>query len=137
MAESGVTVFVTTHYMEEAEYCDRLALIYRGSIIAMGTPVELKTEHMREAILDIQCPDPFSAMGVISALPGVREVALFGSGLHAVVFDPDDAQKRIRKEFERLGIPLVRMEPVVSSMEDVFVALIEESDRSESGRETG
>ncbi|HQQ13968.1 MAG TPA: ATP-binding cassette domain-containing protein [Deltaproteobacteria bacterium] len=137
MADAGITVFVTTHYMEEAEYCDRLALIYRGEIIAMGTPTELKTRVMREAILDIQCRDPFSALEHISALPGVHEVALFGSGLHAVVANPDEAQERIRSELHRLGIPLERMEQVVPSMEDVFVALIEETDRRDSRQETG
>jgi ABC-2 type transport system ATP-binding protein len=136
MSEAGVTVFVTTHYMEEAEYCDRLALIYRGNIIAIGTPTELKARAMREAILDIQCPDPFSVMETISALPGVREVALFGSGLHAVVVNPDEAQARIEDELDRLGITLERIEQVLPSMEDVFVALIEETDRKDSGGKT-
>jgi ABC-2 type transport system ATP-binding protein len=137
MAEAGVTVFVTTHYMEEAEYCDRLALIYRGNIVAMGTPTELKTRVMREAILDIHCLRPFEVMDSIAELPGVREVALFGSGLHAVVRDPEEAGQRIRQEFERLDVPLERMEQVVPSMEDVFVALIEETDRRESGQGEG
>jgi len=134
MAQAGVTVFVTTHYMEEAEYCDRLALIYQGNIVVMGTPAELKTKIMREAILDIHCPRPFEVMDAIAALPGVREAALFGSGLHAVVMDPDEAGWRIRRELERLGVPLESMEQVVPSMEDVFVALIEEIDRRESGQ---
>lgn len=137
MAQTGVTVFVTTHYMEEAEYCDRLALIYQGNIVALGTPAELKTKVMREAILDIRCPRPFAIMDAIAALPGVREVALFGSGLHAVVRDPDEAGRRIRMELERLGVSLERMEQVVPSMEDVFVALIEETDRKESAKGEG
>ncbi len=137
MAQAGVTVFVTTHYMEEAEYCDRLALIYRGNIVAMGTPTELKTQVMREAILDIHCPRPFEVMDAIAALPGVREVALFGSGLHAVVRDPDEAGRRIRQELADMGVPLENMEQVVPSMEDVFVALIEETDRRESGQGEG
>ena len=84
LADKGVTVFVTTHYMDEAEYCDRLALIYRGELIAIGTPEMLKTEYMTEDVLDIICDRPQDAMTVIEQIEGVREVALFGKGLHAV-----------------------------------------------------
>ena len=58
MSESGVTVFVTTHYMEEAEYCDRLALIYRGEKIAEGAPRELKTSLMKDEVIELKCNDP-------------------------------------------------------------------------------
>jgi ABC-2 type transport system ATP-binding protein len=132
MAESGVTVFVTTHYMEEAEYCDRLALIYRGRIIAMGTPAELKTRTMHEAVIEIQCPDPSSVLDRVSSLPGIRDAALFGSGLHAVADDPKEAMERIRRELEHAGMPIERMEQVSPGMEDVFVALIEQTGRGES-----
>lgn len=131
MAQGGVTVFVTTHYMEEAEYCDRLALIYRGRIIAMGTPAELKTRTMREAVIDLRCPDASAVLERISSLPGIREAALFGSGIHAVAADAADAMERIRREFEGAGIPIERMERVLPGMEDVFVALIEQSEREE------
>jgi ABC-2 type transport system ATP-binding protein len=129
MADIGVTVFVTTHYMEEAEYCDRLALIYRGNIVAMGTPAELKTRTMKEAILDIVCSSPQDVIENISALPQVREAALFGAGLHAVVEDVSGAMKAIRSELQGRGVEIQRMEQVLPSMEDVFVSLIEEVDR--------
>ncbi|MGC9325910.1 MAG: ATP-binding cassette domain-containing protein, partial [Desulfomonilia bacterium] len=87
MAGGGVTVFVTTHYMEEAEYCDRLALIYRGRIIALGNPEELKTRIMQDTILEIQCPRPQDVLEEIARLPAVREAALFGAGMHVVVDD--------------------------------------------------
>lgn len=132
MAEKGVTVFVTTHYMEEAEYCDRLALIYRGNIVAIGTPTELKTKTMKDAILDIVCPNPQDVMDYIVALPQVREAALFGAGLHAVVEDVSVAIKAIKSDLEVRGVEIMRIEQVLPSMEDVFVSLIEEVDRSAS-----
>ncbi len=130
-ADSGVTVFITTHYMEEAEYCDRIALIYQGNIIAIGTPLELKTRMMHEQILNIRCPYPQDMLDELSALPEVRDVALFGAGLHAVVADAVDAEKAIMAEFERLGKPYAKIERITPSMEDVFVSLIEEVDRKE------
>ncbi|MCX7050129.1 MAG: ATP-binding cassette domain-containing protein [Candidatus Sumerlaeota bacterium] len=132
MAAAGVTVFVTTHYMEEAEYCDRVALIYRGAMIALGTPRELKTQRMRDHILDVRCPRPQDVMDRLAAAPGVREVALFGAGLHAVVEDEEAGERAIRHEMERLGAPLDNIERITPSMEDVFVSLIEEVDRKEA-----
>lgn len=78
LSGKGVTIFVTTHYMDEAEYCDRLGLIYRGELIAIGTPEVLKTEQMNEDVLEVQCPRPQEAMDLITKLPDVKEVALFG-----------------------------------------------------------
>jgi ABC-2 type transport system ATP-binding protein len=125
MAEQGVTVFVTTHYMEEAEYCDRLAMISGGAIIAMGTPRELKRSIMHETILNIICPRPQDIIEEIATLPGVKEVALFGAGLHAVVQDSPAAMAAIQREFARRGHDLMRIEPAMPDMEDVFVRLAE------------
>jgi ABC-2 type transport system ATP-binding protein len=129
LAEQGVTVFVTTHYMEEAEYCDRLSLIYRGEMIALATPEELKTRYMTDRILDVRCARPQEVMEDLAALPEVREVALFGNGLHAVVEDADRAGAAIRAELERLGTAAERVTPVPPGIEDVFVSLIEAADR--------
>jgi ABC-2 type transport system ATP-binding protein len=84
----GVTVFVTTHYMDEAEYCDRLGLIYRGELIALGTPRELKEHGLAGGVLEIACDRPQDALAVVEAVPGVREAALFGRGLHAAAEVP-------------------------------------------------
>ena len=84
LSGQGVTVFVTTHYMDEAEYCDRLGLIYRGELIALGTPHALKTEMMQEDVLEVLCDAAEDAHGAKSTeLPSVKEAALFGKGLHA------------------------------------------------------
>lgn len=137
MSTRGVTVFVTTHYMEEAEYCDRVALIYKGNMIALGSPGRLKTERMHDVIVDIGCAQPQNMLDTITALPSVREAALFGAGLHAVCNDADAAEHDIRAAFEQQGIRLDRLRRITPSMEDVFVSLIEEADRiEEKGQQT-
>jgi ABC-2 type transport system ATP-binding protein len=129
MAETGVTVFVTTHYMDEAEYCDRLALIYRGALIALGTPAELKAGRAAETILDVRCPRPQELLRQIAALPEVRQAALFGAGLHVRVHDAATAEAAIRAALSHLPPPELQIAPIPPSLEDVFVALIEATDR--------
>ena len=131
MAGRGVTVFVTTHYMDEAEYCDRLGLIYRGQLIAVGTPQVLKTELMPEDVLEVFCDHPEVALGAIETLPAVKEVALFGRGLHVVTEDAGRAAEQIRGLLAERAHHLERVEQIVPSLEDVFVSLIEARDRAE------
>jgi ABC-2 type transport system ATP-binding protein len=129
MADQGVTVFVTTHYMEEAEYCGRLALIYRGRLIAMGTPAQLKTGLAGETLLDVRCQRHQEALEIIEDLPMVRDAALFGSGLHVRTADPQAAQTAIAEVLAGRGMALEGMASIAPSMEDVFVAMIEQEDR--------
>lgn len=129
MADRGRTVFVTTHYMEEAEYCDRVALIYRGRIIALDTPRQLKTRLADETILDLRCPRPQDLIEELAALDGIRDVALFGAGLHLKVDDADSAKNEIRRLTAGKGMPDMSIETIAPGMEDVFVSLIEQEDR--------
>ena len=131
LASQGVTVFVTTHYMDEAEYCDRLGLIYRGELIALGTPEVLKTELMQDDVLDVLCERPETAMGEIEQLPAVEEAALFGRGLHVVASDGEQAAADIGRLLGQQGIGVERIEQITPSLEDVFVSLIEARDRAE------
>lgn len=135
LSSSGVTVFVTTHYMDEAEYCDRLALIYKGTVIAAGTPLELKTKYMREEILEVACDRPAEAMAEIEKMPCVKEAALFGRGLHVVASDCERATEEIASLLTSGGFTVDRIEKIVPSLEDVFVSLIEEHDREREARE--
>jgi ABC-2 type transport system ATP-binding protein len=129
LAGQGVTVFVSTHYMDEAEYCDRLGLIYRGALIACGTPGTLKGELMEQAVLEILCDRPQDALLELERLPEVQDVALFGSGLHAMVADPIAAEAVVRESLAARGFTLRRLEAITPSLEDVFVSLIEARDR--------
>jgi ABC-2 type transport system ATP-binding protein len=125
LADKGTTVFVTTHYMEEADYCDRLALIYRGRIIAEATPMELRKTHMEKEILEIEVDRVADAMEVL--MRHRIENAIFGSTLHAAVTDAVRDAETIRKVLGSEGIIVTRIEKIVPSLEDVFVALVEES----------
>ncbi len=131
LSGKGVTTFVTTHYMDEAEYCDRIGLIYRGELTAMGTPDELKTRLMQDHVLDIHCERPQDAMAEVEAVAGIKEVALFGKGLHAVAADGEAAATAVRHRLVERGYRVERVERIVPSLEDVFVSLIEARDRAQ------
>jgi len=129
LAGRGVTVFVTTHYME-AEYCDRIALIYHGELIADGAPETLKTHFMQEDVLEVACERPQDAMEEIRRLGGVKEVALFGKCLHVVADDGEAAARSVEELLPQKGFHVERIEKILPSMEDVFVSLIEARDRA-------
>jgi ABC-2 type transport system ATP-binding protein len=125
MAGAGTTVFVTTHYMDEADYCDRLALIYRGRIIAKGTPNELRRDFMTRDVLEIEAEPLVEAMEVLDQ-QGI-ETAIFGSVLHATVENAKNSIPHIWKVLEKSRVTASRIDKIVPSLEDVFVTLIEKS----------
>ena len=128
LAAEGVTVFVTTHYMDEAEYCDRLAMIYRGELVAIGTPDELKIRYMNADILNLECPDPFKMLQVVTGISVIKEAALFGRGLHLTVADSQAAMPVIVTALQAQKADYTRLEKIRPSLEDVFVAIIEARD---------
>jgi len=130
LSGKGVTVFVTTHYMDEAEYCDRIGLIYRGELIALGSPEVLKNELMQEDILEVICDRPQDAMADLEKVEGVNESALFGNALHLVVNNADEASNSVKKRLHDKGYQIKQIEKIVPSLEDVFVSLIEARDRA-------
>lgn len=128
MAKNGVTSFITTHYMDEAGNCDRLALIYRGCVIALGTPQELKTAYMKNDVLEITLSDAQEWIEKLKSLDVVKETALFGSMLHMVVADAETAIPLIKMFFEKEKIKEFGIKKIEASLEDVFVSLIESYD---------
>ncbi len=132
LAYSGVTVFVTTHYMDEAENCNRMVLIYHGTIIAMGTPQEMKTNCMKNEVLEITLPDSQVWLEKISKLDGVKDSALFGSNIHAVVYDSPKALAAVKEFLQKEKIEKSSVDKITPSLEDVFVSSIEEYDRTEA-----
>ncbi len=129
LSDGGHTIFVSTHYMDEAEYCHRLALMYRGKIIALGTPPDLKERLQSHALMSLDSSDPLESMKALEAQEGILDVAVFGGGLHVSVQDPEAAHSRIRNALRERGITIKRLELIQPSMEDVFVAVIEEEER--------
>lgn len=130
MAGQGITIFVTTHYMEEAEYCDRIALIYDGKMIATGSPMDMKTTMMHDQIIDLRCPNPQSLIEPMKNIPEIRDASLFGSGLHLVTADGNNGLDAVKRLLTQLGLAQeITIETIMPSMEDVFISLIEEVDR--------
>ena len=134
LSGSGHTIFVTTHYMDEAEYCHRVALMYRGQVIALGAPADLKRELSTHTLLRLDTPAPLDTMRALEEMPQVvLDVAVFGGGLHVTVDGSDSsgeaAMADIREKLTGRGIGIRRLEKILPSLEDVFVALIEAEER--------
>jgi ABC-2 type transport system ATP-binding protein len=130
LSSAGQTIFVSTHYMDEAEYCHRVALMYRGKIIALGTPAELK-QSLAEShhLLRLEVSDLVGSMKVLESLAGISDVAVFGGGLHVTVLDPAHSIPEIWSALKQAGVAVSVVEKIQPSMEDVFVAMIEEEER--------
>jgi ABC-2 type transport system ATP-binding protein len=119
-----VTVFVTTHYMDEAEHCNRIGLMYGGKLVALDTPAALKRGTISGAILEIEGSPQDQARELVLAQPGVREVAPHGARLHATVDDPALRSAQIAAALHAGGVEDVRVEQIDPSLEDVFVTLV-------------
>jgi len=129
LSGSGHTIFVSTHYMDEAEYCHRIALMYRGKVIALGTPEELKESLASHHIFSLEVSDLVGSMRTLETISGLSDVAVFGGGLHVTALDDVRAPGEIRAALEQAGIKVPVLEKIQPSMEDVFVAMIEEEER--------
>jgi ABC-2 type transport system ATP-binding protein len=121
MAASGVTVFVSTHYMDEAEYCNRLALVDRGRLVAVGTPSELKRTTLAGTLLLVECEPLGAALAVLEATPGVLEAAVFGDALHVLVPSAETALRELPDRLAARGVRCRRIVAIAPSLEDVFV----------------
>jgi ABC-2 type transport system ATP-binding protein len=129
LSQKGHTIFVTTHYMDEAEYCNRVALMYSGRVIALGSPAELKQHFGERHLLMLETPDLLGAMRALQGRKEIVDVAVFGSGLH-VTAGASGGMDQIRGVLDSAGIQVSNLEPIPPSMEDVFVGLIEEQERA-------
>ncbi len=132
LSDAGHTVFVSTHYMDEAEYCHRLALMYRGKIVALGAPGTLKETLKSHSLLNLESSDLLESMKALESQSGVVDAAVFGGGLHVTVLDPEAGERNIRQIHAAHGIGIKRLELIPPSMEDVFVACIEAEERKTS-----
>jgi len=126
LSAAGHTIFVSTHYMDEAEYCHRLALMYGGRVIALGTPAKLKNSLSSHHLFHLEVSDLLGAMNTLEQVPGLSEIAVFGGGLHVTAADATNAVREIHAALDKAGITAALVEPIQPSMEDVFVAMIEE-----------
>ena len=129
MARTDHTIFVSTHYMDEAEYCHRLALMYRGRVIALGAPAELRAGLGTHTLLQLDTSAPLETMRALEQAPGILDVAVFGGGLHVSVTELDGGMEEIRSRLSAQNIEIHRLEKIQPSLEDVFVSLIEAEEK--------
>jgi ABC-2 type transport system ATP-binding protein len=129
MAKQGVTILVTTHYMDEAELCQRVGFISQGKLVALDSPARLKQTQMHGRVLEISSPTPDR---VITALKSAQqnqtmpldEVALYGAQIHAVIPDAEQNRDTVRQILEAEGIPVTSLEWIEPTLEDVFISAV-------------
>ncbi len=124
VASEGATILVTTHYMDEAEHCDRICLIYNGKIIALGTPNELKS-NFKGRLIEVVCEPLMDGLDILSKSNLVNDVALFGASLHVTVYEDEYAIPLIESELKTKNVEILKIERINPALEDVFVSLIE------------
>ena len=130
--EGGTTVFVTTHYMEEAEYCHRLALMNRGRLIALDEPARLR-QDMQLPLFEVHTPEPAVAVRVLDRAPGIMDAALYRRVLHVTTETEAGARDRIRSGLARAKLRASAVRRIEPSLEDVFVARVRDEGGARSG----
>jgi ABC-2 type transport system ATP-binding protein len=123
LSGEGRTIFVTTHYMDEAEHCHRLAFIQRGRLVALGSPQEIKT-RMRGQVLEIDCAAPEVALGALRATGLFDEVSLYGALIHVVAEDVGAYRPQIESALREAGVAIRSVDAIAPSLEDVFIASV-------------
>jgi drug efflux transport system ATP-binding protein len=129
LSESGVTVLVTTHYLDEAERCHRVALIHAGRLAAIGTTSEVKQVFKGRPIFEIRADRPVEAMRVLDETPLVQKTSLFGTAVHAVVHSERTTAAEIARLLEQHGVRAETIDRVAPSLEDVFLDVVETAGR--------
>jgi len=124
ITQEGTTAFVTTHYMEEAEYCNRIGLIDQGRLIALGTPEELKERHLGGRLYEVTSNRPLEALEKMAEAPGVLDAALFGRLLHVRLQHGLEPQTHLSELLHGSGILITSVRPIRPTLEDVFVGLM-------------
>ncbi len=129
MAKKGVTVLVTTHYMDEAELCQRVGFLSQGRLVALDTPAQLKQTQMRGQVLEIDCDNTQLAMPALLAAKASQqipldEVALYGAQIHAVVPDAESYKQPLLELLAREGVNVSGMEWIAPTLEDVFISSV-------------
>jgi len=127
LSSDGVTVLVTTHYLDEAERCHRVALINGGRLAVIGTVAEVKQVFASRPIVEIRAARPVEAMQLLDAMPGVEKTSLFGTALHAVLKNTDVSVDELARKLRDAGIVVESIAAVQPSLEDVFLDVVDKS----------
>lgn len=129
LAEGGTSILVTTHYMDEAENCKRIAFIYQGKVVAEGTPAEIKREQVHAQVVELECEPLDKALPALRAAHLFDEVALYGATLHLLAQDAANKVGAARAVLERHGVKVMRADVIAPSLEDAFIARLRRADR--------
>jgi len=129
LSDRGTTIFVTTHYMDEAEHCQSLAFVHLGRIVARGTPQEIKETIMKGQVMEIDCADPDLALSTLRDSSLFDEVALYGALIHVVGQDLEIHRSTIEQLLGEQAVQIRSMDIIAPSLEDVFISSIKEEDR--------
>jgi ABC-2 type transport system ATP-binding protein len=132
LSGQGVTVFVTTHYLDEAEHCHRLALMHAGRIAALGSVAELKQIFHERAIVEVRTGLPMAALRALDDLPTVEKTSPFGTALHVWLKPGIRDTEPLRKRLDELGLPAEPFEFVQPSLEDVFMDVVAREEAASS-----
>ena len=122
LAAEGITIFATTHYMDEAEYCQRVGIMRAGKLLAFDTPTQLKQDALDGTAWQVQVPDLMQGLNKIEGQPGVQRVGLAGNSLR-VITNKEMKQKQLENQLSKIGLNNIQVEPVDPSLEDVFLSL--------------
>jgi drug efflux transport system ATP-binding protein len=123
LARTGVTIFLTTHYIDEAEHADRVALMLDGRVVALAPPRELRETGMSGTLLEVESEPAVDALELLPTVPGVREVTLYGTLLH-VLIDASLSQEALSNALAASGLNVIGVRQIKPSLEDVFVSRI-------------
>jgi ABC-2 type transport system ATP-binding protein len=129
LARAGVTVLVTTHYLDEAEHCHRIAIMHDGRLVALGSSHELKQTFAERPIVEVQTSQPVEVMQALDRIPGVEKTSVFGTAVHAVLSSPAVDAAGLRNGLERAGLDVRATDVVLPSLEDVFLDVVEQAGR--------
>jgi ABC-2 type transport system ATP-binding protein len=129
LSQSGVTVLVTTHYLDEAERCHRVALIHAGALAAIGTTAEVKQTFAGRSIAEVRTTDPVRAMTTLDEMSEVEKTSLFGTAVHAVFRQPELDTSALARRLGAAGVAVTSVERVSPSLEDVFLDVVEKAGR--------
>jgi len=124
LAEQGKTVFVTTHFMDEAEHCHRIALMDAGKVVAEGSPAALKDGLGHLLHLEVACSPAARALEVLRGQPFVQGLSIFGTAVHVSTPDRDGGERRVREVLGGAGVAVERVAPILPSLEDVFLHVL-------------
>ncbi len=127
LASSGTTVFITTHYMDEAEHCNRVAFMYRGKLLALDTPAGLKTTYLKGAAWDLDVKPLLEAVEALNQMDGIAQASLHGDRAHVIVKPGEWTPKRLKATLAEKGLNIQAVDSVESSLEDVFTLLAHSS----------